>query len=265
MPAEVPMFKVRSVVLWLIAAAITGFVQYNGLDRLHLFWSAHAGETTCPPVPPSAPAVVLVPAATAATTPSPDPRIGVLTVGSEGAELFVGDRRSWLPGYPFPRKDHTLPLLTMGVVAPGGDLIALAGMCYGESGVAEPQVPSCAPTFVRLYRADDGAHVRDLRVPWRLVDDNRRVLAMAFDASGERLAVLLEASWSDCSWEGDGIELVVYRLSDGARLAHRDLEAHATGARNEVRFHDDEVRVTLGQADGRPKLRVVRLRKPKAA
>ena len=89
---------------------------------------------------------------------------------------------------------------------------------------------------MRLYRTDDGAHVRDLRVPWRAVDDVRRVAAMAFDARAERLAVLLLSAWSDCSWEGDAMELVVYRLADGARLAHRDLAARETGGRNEVRF-----------------------------
>ena len=251
------MFKVRSVLFLMIAALIVGFVEYVGLYRLGRIWNARASETDCPALPA---AIVPAPAPVPAEPPRHDVSIGVLAVNHEFAELVVDGRRFLFPGYPHPRsKDHTTPFLTAGVVAPGADLVAIAGICYGYSGVTTPRVPSCARTFVRLYRVDDGTHVRDLRMPWENVDDSRRVTAMAFDARAERLAVLVHASWSDCSWGGDEMELVVYRLADGARLVRRGVADRETSAPNEVFFQGDEVHVTLGQADGSAKVRTVRL------
>ena len=263
------MFKLRSVVPLMIAALVTGVVEVVGLHRAAQLWNARAAEAPCPN-PPAAE----VPDVSAADAepPSPEPRdwahrIGWLSVRADAVELDVDGRRMELPGYPAPRSEHhARPRLTTVAFTPDGKQIAIAGDCYGESGTVDQKVPSCVPKFVRLYRVEDGAHVRDLRMPWRLETEmERRVLAMVFDEHAERLAVLVTTFWEDCSWAGDVVQLVVYRIADGARLMHRDLGTpdSADGVRD-FRFDDDEVRLLLPRPNARPKLHVVRLRKPNA-
>ena len=95
------MFKVRRVVLLMIAALVTGFVEYVGLHRLGLLWSGPAGETT-PRLTHLAPLRFRCqrPRRSSAGRPSRDGRIGVLTVQHDAAELFVDGRRLWLPVVP---------------------------------------------------------------------------------------------------------------------------------------------------------------------
>jgi hypothetical protein len=75
----------------------------------------------------------------------------------------------------------------------------------------------------------------------------------------------VRTSWSDCMWEGDNVELFVYRLADGARMARRLMATRDRGDTHRLDFHDDEVRVLTTRAHAYPKSRVVRLRKPDAA
>jgi hypothetical protein len=124
--------------------------------------------------------------------------------------------------------------------------------------------PSCLAVFVRLYTVADGAPSGDLKMPWASDDYDRRALAMAFDHRAERLAVLVRTTWFDCMWEGDYVELFVYRLADGARIARR-LIARDTAETHSLSFDDDEVRVLSARAHAYPKTRVVRLRTPGAA
>jgi hypothetical protein len=56
------------------------------------------------------------------------------------------------------------------------------------------------------------------------------------------------------------VELFVYRLSDGARVARRTLAKADTGGTRTLTFHEDEVHVRTVRADARAAVRVVRLR-----
>jgi hypothetical protein len=261
------MFNARSVLFLMIAALVTGVVQCVGLHRAAQLWNARAAEMPCP-APPAAVAT------SEPGPPEPEPasapttwanRIGWLSVGPAAVEIDFDGRRMELAGYPPPRsKDHAQPRLTTVVFAPDGGQIAVAGECFGQSGVTTPQVPSCARAFVRLYRAADGAHVRDLRMPWNSVDMERRVLAMAFDEDAERLAVLVTSTWADCSWGGSESELLVYRVADGARLLRRDLSTPEITEVRELRFDADGVRMRLAEPHKPLELHVVRLRKQNA-
>jgi hypothetical protein len=255
----------------MIAALITGLVEVVGLHRAALLWNARPPEAPCP-APPAAevpPEPVDVPAEAEAEPPEAAQwarRLGWLSVRADALEIMVDGRRMDLAGYPAPRsEDHAPARLTTVVFTPDGKQIAIAGECFGQSGTADPAVPSCVPVFVRLYRVEDGAHVRDLRTTWHVgTEDSRQVLAMRFDARGERLAVLMVSAWSDCSWSGQAVELVVYRLTDGARLLRRDLGTPEADDVREMRFDDDQVRLRLGAPHGRSRLHVVKLRRPKA-
>jgi hypothetical protein len=190
-------------------------------------------------------------------------RVGVLQVTGDAVEIEAGGARHELAGYPPPiSREHQPPSLTTAVVTPDGRQVAVAGVCHGNSG-SDPRVPSCARGFVRLYRVADGAHVRDLAVPWvREIDDERRLLAMAFDERADLLAVVVHAAWSDCSFGGTSVELVVYRLADGAWIAHRTLarnEAADTLVAGRLEVTPGEVRVRARLAPATPRVWIVRL------
>jgi hypothetical protein len=171
-------------------------------------------------------------------------------------EIDVDGRRLELPGYPPPRSESHDGRLTTVVFTADGEQVAVAGDCHGGEG---EKPPSCARSFVRLYRIADGGHLRDLRTPWRPGEEyEHRVRAMAFDERGERLAVLLTASWADCMWEGEYVRLLVYRLADGKRLVKRDLSSHDTTEAHTLSFHGDEV-TAAWHGDGQPKRQAVRL------
>jgi len=257
------MFKVRSVPFLMIAALVTGIVQCVGLHRAMQLWSARPLEAPCP-----APLAVVLPPDPEPLSPVLEPvkpmhRIGRLAVRADAVEIDVDGRRLTLPGYPAPRsKDHARARLTRVALTPDREQVAIAGECPGQSGMGEEtRVPSCASAFVRLYRLEDGAHVLDLKTPWEIeTEDDRRVLAMAFDAEGERLAVLIMASWSDCSWEGDANELLVFRVADGVRLIQRDLEAHYRDEMHSLEFFGDGLHLLSVDANGRTKRHVLHVR-----
>jgi hypothetical protein len=258
------MFKVRSVLFLMIAALVTGVLQCVGLHRAAQLWNARAVETPCP-APPAA-ELPPEPAPEPEAPPPPETKkrhqIGWLSVRRHSVEIDVDGRRLELEGYPDPRSaDHSVARLTKVALTPDREQIAIAGECPGSSGVAEPRVPSCVPVFVRLYRLTDGAHLRDLKTPWHVgTEDERRVLAMAFDSLGERLAVLMMSSWSDCSWGGDDIELVVYRVADGKRLTRRDLETPHRGEMHSIDFFGNGLHIVSVDANGRTKRRVLHVR-----
>jgi hypothetical protein len=193
--------------------------------------------------------------------------IGVMQVRDDAVEIEVGGARRQLAGYPRPlSRQHQPPRLTTAVVSPDGRQVAIAGICYGSSG-SDPRVPTCARAFVRLYRAADGALVRDLPLPWqREIDDERRVLAMAFDDRAALLAVLVGGRWSDCSYDGASTELVVYRLDDGARVAHRILareDVSAGAGIPSLTVAPEAVRVRVAFAHAARKVWDVRLTRPR--
>jgi hypothetical protein len=251
--------KIRSVVVWTIAALVTAGVEIVGLHRAIALRNQLDSEPSCP-----APAAMLAaPVAPAIhAPPRPDVQIRVLSVRDDAVEIEAGGKRHELPGYPPPRsKDHKPGRLTTAVVSPDGKLVAVAGECPGTSGVTVPRAPSCVPVFVRLYGVGDGAPAGDLKMLWDGDNDRRRALAMVFDQRAERLAVLVRTSWSDCMWDGDNVELFVYRLADGARIARRLIATRDTGATHSLVFDEDEVHLLTTSAHAYPKTRVVRLRK----
>ena len=252
--------KIRSVVVWTVAALVTAGMEVVGLQRaVALRSEVIPGPSQPAPVPAGeakpAPEVV----------PPPAVQIRLLSVRDDAVAIEVGGARHELPGYPRSRSDHLPGRLTTAVISPDGELVAVTGECHGESGVVKPRTPSCVPVFVRLYWVEDGTLAGDLRTGWDADNDRRLALALAFDDRAERLAVLVRTTWSDCMWDGDNIELFVYRVADGARIAHRVLATSDTGGTRSLSFHDDQVHVLTTRAHGRPKTRVVRLRKPGAA
>jgi hypothetical protein len=257
--------KIRTVVIWTVAALVTLAMEVVGLDRAIQLRDQLASAPSCAvPVVPAAPPPA--PAAAAREIPSPPsaaPPVRLLTVRDDAVVIEAAGRRHELPGYPSPRKDHRQGYMTAAVIAPDDDLVAIAGECPGESGVTTPVTPSCARVFVRVYRVGDGAHIRDLQTRWQSDNDRRRPLAMAFDASADRLAVLVRESWSDCMWAGDRLDLSVYRLSDGRRVAHRSLEEEDdTSDIHSLTFRDDEVQVRTAGGQTRMTVRVVQRRRP---
>ena len=66
-------------------------------------------------------------------------------------------------------------------------------------------------------------------------------------------------------WAGDSVELFVYRLADGARIARRLIATRDTADTHSLFFDEDEVHLLTTSAHAYPKTRVVRLRKPGAA
>jgi hypothetical protein len=256
--------NVRTAAVLIFAALVTAGTAAAGLIRANRLWTERIARPACP-VPEPRVESTPGPAPTTGEAPKRDLRIGVLSVREDAIEIEAGGERHVLPGYPPPRSaDHKWARLTTAVVAPDGRRVAIAGVCYGQSGMGgQDGTPSCAPTFVRVYQVADGSHLRDLNVRW-VDDDVIETLALTFDQRAERLAVVVRRTWSDCMSEDQAIELYVYRLADGARLAHSVL-ADDPAATRSLTFHEGEVHVLTGHAHARPKVRVVRLRKPPAA
>jgi hypothetical protein len=224
----------RRTIATMIAAALVTFGAASlGLHLALWLWRALPRSSGCEVAPAAAPPQ---PALAAPAPASTKKRIFALSLDGGAVEIEAGGARHRLRGYPPPlSRNHRAPRITTAVVAPDGRQVAIAGVCFGSSGT-DQLVPSCAPRFVRLYAAG-GARVRDLALPWeREIDDEGRLLAMAFDERAERLAVLVRALWSDCSFEGARVELVVYRLSDGARLEDRVVTYEDTGGRRSLAF-----------------------------
>jgi hypothetical protein len=189
--------------------------------------------------------------------PSKDTVVTLLSVREDGVEIDVRGERHLLPRYPWPADRGKIAI---AAEEPSGEEIAIAENCHAEDDSDHP--PRCAQKFVRIYRVLDGAHVRDLRMPWGIMDGERRPLAMAFDGSGERLAVLVRAAWSDCSWDGDQVELIVYSVGDGRRILRRVLEKNDRGGTRLLTVEGDEVRIVTMLPHRQAKVRVVQLPGP---
>lgn len=145
--------------------------------------------------------------------------------GVAGARIVrVGERSVTAPSYPprISRYHGPSPLTTVAVDATGR-FVAVAGECRGYSGVTPTRVPSCAGVFVRVIRVADGVTVQELALPWDLITDEHRTLALSFSTDGSFVGAYTRMAWSDCSWSGASGELHVWRLSDGHRIAHRVL------------------------------------------
>lgn len=144
--------------------------------------------------------------------------------GGDGASVVLSGRSLDVPRYPPPRsRYHARARITTAAVDPSGRLVAVAGRCSGYSGVSPVRVPSCAGVFVRVMRVADGAVVRELALPWSLVTDEQRTLALAFSTDGSLVGAYTRMAWSDCSYGGAGGELHVWRLEDGAHLERHEL------------------------------------------
>ena len=173
----------------------------------------------------------------------------------------MGGQRHKLAGYPNPMVGGFPEVrVTTMVASPDGRYLALTGICEE----AEPRVPTCARTFVRLYRAADGAHVRDLPVPWdRDSQDGAEAKAIVFDERGARLAVVVRAPWGACPDTGTNVELVVYDVADGARLERRLIANDEVGEVQRLALSGDRVELRMTDGDGRPSSRVIRLHSKK--
>jgi hypothetical protein len=252
----IPRRRFRRVLLAIAGGVLTVAAADIGLQLAVQLWNDYADHVVCPSPPK---AVATPPPPVYPDPPSNDVRVRFLAVRDDAVEMDVRGERFQLAGYPPPRSPHHGPsALTTAVVSADGEQIAIAGSCRGDSG-SEFLLPSCARKFVRIYQVIDGTHIRDLRVPWAVVDDERRVLAMAFDESGARLAVLVRAAWSDCSWEGAGVELVVYWVGDGTRLVREVLENNDEGGARRLTFERDEVRVVTTRPHRKDTVHVVQL------
>lgn len=244
------MLAIAGVVLTVAAADL-------GLQLALQLWNDYVEEEVCRCAPPAA--VAPPPAPVYADPPNKDVSVRFLSIRDDAVDIEVRGERFQLAGYPPPRSQHHGPsALTTAVVSADGGQIAIAGTCRGDSG-SEFRLPTCAPKFVRIYQVIDGKHIQDLRVPWAVVDDERRVLAMAFDESGSRLAVLVRAARSDCSWEGAGVELVVYWVGDGTRLFRHVVEINDEGGARRLTIEGDQVRIVTTRPDRKPKVRLVGL------
>ncbi|UJR78305.1 hypothetical protein [Sandaracinus amylolyticus] len=172
-----------------------------------------------------------------------------------------------VPGYPPPRPDgsvgtgarHRRARLTHAVLDRSGTLVAIAGACFGTSGVTVPVTPSCAPSFVRIHRVADGALVRELAIPWPVVADETSVLAMSFDPDARRIAVLTRVRWSDCSALGTELHLAVLRIDDGALLSERTLWRRGAGGDHAITLRGDELEWTT-RWGARSRARTISLR-----
>src|SRR5262245_16785216 len=150
--------KISNVVVWTVAALVTLAIEAVGLRRAIALKNELTREASCP-VPsvealPETPPMPMPPY----YSPPPFQSIGVVSVRDDAVEIAVGESHHELPGYPPPiSSQHSQGRLTTAVVAPDGQQVAIAGVCYGNSG-SDPRVPSCGPVFVRLYHVADGRH-----------------------------------------------------------------------------------------------------------
>lgn len=252
----------RRVLLAIAGVVLTVAAADVGVQlALHL-WDDYLEEEVCPSPAPQA--AVAPPPAPVCDPPPPQNgiRVNVMAVRDDAVEIDVEGQRYELPGYPPPSSpQHGPSTLTTALVEPLRDEIAIAGICRGDSG-SEFRLPSCARKFVRIYQVVDGTHAMDLKMPWGITDDERRVLAMQFDDSGGRLAVLVRAAWSDCMWEGATVELVVYSVLDGTRILRRVLEKNDKGGVRHLTFEGDEVHVVTTRPHHKDQIRVVQLPAP---
>ena len=238
---------------WLLTVAAAGF----GLWIAWRLWIDYAAKEDCPA--PAAPPTAVAP------PPAPPPPycqparaipIKLVSVREDAVEINANGDRFDLPGYPPPSAPgHEPATLTTAVVSPDGEQVAIAGICHGGS-----DRPSCARKFVRIYQALDGAHLRDLKTPWvKDTDDERRVLAMAYNEASDRLAVLVRIVTSDCMWIHASVELTVYWVADGTPLMRRVLEKDDKGGKRQLTVVGDEIRVFTTRPQGKQKVRVVPL------
>ena len=239
------------ILSWLLTVAAAGV----GLRIAWRLWTDYVKAKDCP-----APEVVVAPPpAPAFNVPPTYVTIKLMSVRDEAVEINVNGDRFDLPGYPPPSSpDHEQGRLTTAVASVEGEQVAIAGICPGNPGTRRP---SCARKFVRIYQAADGAHVRDLKMPWA-DDDERRVLAMSYDGSGDRLAVLVRTAWSDCMWEGARIELFVYWVPDGTQVLHRVLDKDDKGGKRQLTVVGDEIRVFTTRPHRKMNVRIVPLPRP---
>ena len=244
------------MLLAIVGAVLTVVAADVGLQLAVQLWNDYADHVVCPaPQETVAPPPPLV----YPDLPNKDVRVRFLAVRGDAVEMNVRGERYELAGYPPPSTPrHDPGTINTAVVSEDGAQIAIAGICRGDSG-SEFRLPSCARKFVRIYQVIDGTHIRDLRVPWAVVDDERRVLAMAFDQSGERLAVLVRAARSDCSWSGAGVELVVYWVGDGTRLFRQVVENNDEGGVRRITIIDDDVQIITSHANKKDTVRMVSL------
>lgn len=152
-----------------------------------------------------------------------------LVGASDAPVVRVAGRSVAAPAYP-PRVSsyHAPARLTSAAVDPSGRFVAVAGRCRGYSGVTPTRRPSCAAVFVRVIRVANGAVVRELALPWDLITDEQRTLALAFSTDGSMVGAYTRMAWSDCSYEGAGGELHVWRVSDGAHVSRRSMRRSGT-------------------------------------
>ena len=253
----IPRRRFRLGLLAIGGAVLTVAAADIGLQLAVQLWNDYADHVVCPApqeavAPPPRPLVY-------PDLPNQDGRLRFVAIRDDAVEMAVRGERFRLAGYPAPRTPrHDPGTINTAVVSEDGAQIAIAGICRGDSG-SEFRLPSCARKFVRIYQVIDGTHIRDLRVPWAVVDDERRVLAMAFDQSGERLAVLVRAARSDCSWSGAGVELVVYWVGDGTRLFRQVVENNDEGGVRRITITDDEVQIVTSHPSKKDTVRAVSL------
>jgi hypothetical protein len=246
------------VVILLVAPFLFAAHAAVGLLSLSRLTDRLRAETPAPPpAPVSCDSAAPAPAIAAPPTPPATP-VRVLAVREDAVEIDAGGVRHQLRGYPPMREPSSRDpdRLTAAVIAATGELAAIGGDCHHGPGTA---APACTRVFVRVYRVADGAHVRDLAVPWAEDTARRRLLALAFDERAERVAALVTTWWTDCDWEGDVVELFVFRVSDGARITRRTLATKDTGGTRTLTFLEHEVHVQTTRPRGLSTLRIVQL------
>lgn len=184
--------------------------------------------------------------------PSPDgahrvsvSRAGDVVLGSADEIVTLG-RMPWGPRVPL---NPDIPIggrFERAEWSADGELVAVFGRCRGYSGVTEPPTPRCAGDFVRVLSPHSPGHALALAIRWSLIADEASVQTLSFDATGTRLAAIVLVDWSDCSWEGQQIFLVVWDLTDGSILRQRQIADGHPWMRREVAFDGAGVRVSVG-------------------
>src|SRR5688572_22954044 len=143
--------------------------------------------------------------------PSPDGRASVILSPDGEATLSAGGALHDLgpmpegPAVPLNPDIHIGGRYERAVWSPDSRRVALAGRCNGYSGVTSPPTPKCSRDFVRIVDVAHPETAFSLSVRWTLTADEIRVESLAFDDTGDRLAIITVEEWSDCSYEGYGI------------------------------------------------------------